>query len=101
MLLQVNVTEMATKLTVTVSSVLHYAEYTIEVVACHDQHFDRLRNRTMKRCSKTAVTSVRSKEIGEYPLEKLLFHHLFADCHSFNRLDLVVSFLDVIRSFND
>ena len=64
--LQVNATDSSAMLKVTVGSVLHYAEYTIEVLACHDQTTDKFSNRTVKLCSNTAVTSVRSKEIGKY-----------------------------------
>ena len=44
----------------TVVGVRHYAEYTIQVIACHDH--DPVRNRTL--CSLTAVTSARTKQSG-------------------------------------
>ncbi|KZS17897.1 Tyrosine-protein kinase receptor [Daphnia magna] len=44
--------------TYTVVGVRHYAEYTIQVVACHDP--DPVRGRTL--CSMTAVTSARTKQ---------------------------------------
>ncbi|EFX63421.1 putative insulin receptor [Daphnia pulex] len=42
----------------TVVGVRHYAEYTIQVIACHDH--DPVRNRSL--CSLTAVTSARTKQ---------------------------------------
>ncbi len=45
----------------TVVGVRHYAEYTIQVIACHDH--DLVRNRTL--CSLTAVTSARTKQSGK------------------------------------
>ena len=44
----------------TVVRVRHFAEYTIEVQACHD--LDPLTNKTL--CSMTAVTSARTKQSG-------------------------------------
>lgn len=44
----------------TISDVRHYAEYTIEVRACHD--FDPSSNKTL--CSKTAVAQARTKQKG-------------------------------------
>jgi insulin receptor len=47
----------------TVVGVRHYAEYTIQVMACHDH--DPVRNRTL--CSPTAaMTSTRTKKSGMF-----------------------------------
>jgi insulin receptor len=55
----------------TVVGVRHYAEYTIQVIACHDH--DPVRNRSL--CSLTAVTSARTKQSGKY-----LFFYLSFVC---------------------
>lgn len=46
-----------------VVQVRHYAEYTIEVYACHDPDpYHREPNTTL--CSRTAVTSARTRQLG-------------------------------------
>ncbi len=51
----------------TVVGVRHYAEYTIQVLACHDP--DHFKNVTL--CSMTAVTSARTKQSGTSPSMKI------------------------------
>ena len=62
---QIDVTPGALSISTTVLHVRHYAEYTIEVYACHDP--DPLKNNTTL-CSRTAVTSARTKQKGVLPL---------------------------------